>query len=213
MTSHALSASKRVYRGQDSATRADERGQRLKEAGLALFGTRGYASTTIEALCSEAKVTARHFYELFPNREALLMAVYNDILQDLSAGVLQAVLSNHASMDEQIELGVKAMVKHYLKDRRRARVGVLEVVGVSETVERARRHAINTMAGLFEQFMAQRAALGELPQRNHHLLCVALVGGLNELLADWLMAEKPLSIPKLSAEVGEILRLVMKGLR
>ncbi len=67
----------RTYRGRSPEERRAERRERLLEAGLKLFGGEGYAATSIERLCAHARVTARHFYEEFPTREALLLAVFD----------------------------------------------------------------------------------------------------------------------------------------
>lgn len=78
----------RAYGGVAAEQRAEERKARLLAAALELFARQGYARTTIEALCTEAKVTARHFYQLFDSREAILRALYDNIIANLRAGVL-----------------------------------------------------------------------------------------------------------------------------
>lgn len=201
----------RAYRGASPTQRAEERRQRLLAAALELFARQGYARTPIETLCSEARVTARHFYQLFASREALLLALYNDLVDDLRQAVLAAIAVPGLSLDERIPLCVQAMVSHYLADARRARIGVLEVVGVSPAMEARRRAAIHDMAGLIEGYLQDLAARGELPARNYHLLCVAVTGGINELLAEWLTVPSPPDPASLGAEVTELLKTLLRG--
>lgn len=201
----------RAYGGVAAEQRAEERKSRLLAAALELFARQGYARTTIEALCTEAKVTARHFYQLFDSREDILRALYDNIIADLRAGVLQAMSAPNLNLSEQIPLGVSAMVRHYLEDSRLARVGVLEVVGVSPQMEARRREAIHDMAGLIEAYLGSLVERGDLPQRNYHLISIALVGGINELLAEWLTLENPPDIPELSEEIITILNALIRG--
>lgn len=201
----------RAYGGVAAEQRAEERKARLLAAALELFARQGYARTTIEALCTEAKVTARHFYQLFDSREDILRALYDNIIADLRAGVLQAMSAPNLNLSEQIPLGVSAMVRHYLEDSRLARVGVLEVVGVSPQMEARRREAIHDMAGLIEAYLGSLVERGDLPQRNYHLISIALVGGINELLAEWLTLENPPDIPELSEEIITILNALIRG--
>jgi len=201
----------RAYGGVAAEQRAEERKARLLAAALELFARQGYARTTIEALCTEAKVTARHFYQLFDSREDILRALYDNIIADLRAGVLQAMSAPNLSLSEQIPLVVSAMVHHYLEDSRLARVGVLEVVGVSPQMEARRREAIHDMAGLIEAYLGSLVERGDLPQRNYHLISIALVGGINELLAEWLTLENPPDIPELSEEIITILNALIRG--
>ncbi|HEX4878798.1 MAG TPA: TetR/AcrR family transcriptional regulator [Limnobacter sp.] len=201
----------RAYGGIDAKQREADRKARLLAAALELFAKQGYARTTIEGLCTESRVTARHFYQLFESREALLHTLYDQLMQDLRIGVLQAMQKPGLGLEEQIALGVQAMVQHYLDDTRRARVGVLEVVGVSPQMEARRRAAIHDMAGLMEAYLDGLSARDILPKRNHHLLSVALVGGVNELLAEWLTVDNPPPVATLSQELVHILKAIIRG--
>ena len=55
------------------------------------------------------------------------------------------------------------------------------------------------------------ASRGEFPQRNFHLSSVAIVGGINELLAEWLTIPEPPSIDQFSHEIARILQALMLG--
>ena len=97
-----------MYRGQSSTERRAERlRERLLATAVDLFGTAGYAATPIEAICTGAGVTARHFYEHFPSREALLRAVYDAIIADTQRAVIRA-LSSAARPEDRVAAGVRA---------------------------------------------------------------------------------------------------------
>ncbi|WP_220375741.1 TetR/AcrR family transcriptional regulator [Paraperlucidibaca baekdonensis] len=204
-------AATRAYRGASASAREAERRQRLLDTALTLFANQGYARTPIEQLCAEAKVTARHFYQLFGSREGLLKSLYGQLMADLKAALLSALSATQAELNEQLPLAVRALVEHYLNDTRRARVGVLEVVGVSADMERLRRAAIHDMANLIALYMAQLAAQGDLPARNYHLTSIAIVGGINELMADWLTASEPPSVAVLTLEISDFLTALVHG--
>ena len=76
----------RRYRGVSEAARQAERRQRFIEAGLTVFGSRGYHSSTVRSICSEAGLTERYFYESFANSEDLLCVVYEHVNQRIRAG-------------------------------------------------------------------------------------------------------------------------------
>src|ERR1019366_4168437 len=105
----------RVYRGQSNLERREERRDRLLAAGLDLFGTAGYAATSIEGICTTAGVTARHFYEHFASREALLRAVYDGVIAETQRAVLRA-LTHSTDAEARATAGVRAFVHAYLED-------------------------------------------------------------------------------------------------
>ncbi|RYZ97860.1 MAG: TetR/AcrR family transcriptional regulator [Moraxellaceae bacterium] len=202
---------KRVYAKKNPQDRVIERRDRLLQAALQLFATKGYANTTIEALCSEAKVTTRHFYQVFAGREALLLALYDQLMAELQAGLLNALLAEHSSLQQKINQVIQALVKQYLTDTRRAQVGVLEVVGASPAVEKRRREVIHVMAMQLQVFLDGLAAQQKIPSRNYHWLTVAIVGGVNELMAEWLM-NPLLTLEELSNEIVSAASMLLQGI-
>lgn len=211
MTTTSDAATTRAYRGQAPEKRAEERRERLLATALELFATQGYAKTPIEQLCNEARVTTRHFYALFSSREALLAALYDDIMTDLFNTASEAILHSKQPLAETISLSVRAVLLHYLEDSRKAQVGVLEVVSVSADMEKRRRGAIHQMARMVEQYLNALAADNLLPKRDYHLICIALIGGINELLAEWLTAAAPPTIDRLSDDVEFIIHALFRA--
>src|SRR5688572_6780726 len=84
-------APSRPYRGQPAADRRAERREKLLAAGLELLGTEGHGGTTVRGVCREAGLTPRYFYESFEDLDALLLAVFDRIVAEASATVLEAI--------------------------------------------------------------------------------------------------------------------------
>src|SRR5215212_10332014 len=81
----------RRWRGRSASERTAERRERLIEAALEVFGSRGYSASTVRDVCREAGLTERYFYESFPNREALLGALADRIVDDSLEAVAAAL--------------------------------------------------------------------------------------------------------------------------
>jgi AcrR family transcriptional regulator len=82
----------RTFRGQSQEERVAQRRRQLLDAGLALFGSRGFHAVSVRDVCAEAKLTERYFYESFQNREALFIAVYGEGVERIR-GAITAALS------------------------------------------------------------------------------------------------------------------------
>ncbi|MBK7977635.1 MAG: TetR/AcrR family transcriptional regulator, partial [Deltaproteobacteria bacterium] len=80
----------RSYRGKAAGDRSAERHRRFVEAGLELFGNHGFSATTVKALCTEAGLTERYFYESFANREELFLEVATECVSGLMAALVAA---------------------------------------------------------------------------------------------------------------------------
>lgn len=75
-------ATERTYSGISMSERIALRRQRFIEAGISLFGTVGFQSTTMRMLTAQTELTNRYFYESFTNLEALLVACYEKLMDD-----------------------------------------------------------------------------------------------------------------------------------
>ena len=95
----------RRYRGITASERRAQRRERLLQAGLELFGTQGYASTSIRAVSAEASMNSRYFYESFSSREDLLYYVYERIVQDIVSADNRSVRGMPTRSRAKRELG------------------------------------------------------------------------------------------------------------
>lgn len=138
----------RRYGGRSAAERSEERRRRLLDAGLDLFGTRGYAATTIEALCARARLNPRYFYAEFESREALLQAVYDRHVEDVLQAVLAAIAAAPPDPRSRLTVALRTFIEGSLADERAARVNYFEMVGVSRDLEARRRQVLAAYADM-----------------------------------------------------------------
>jgi TetR/AcrR family transcriptional regulator, cholesterol catabolism regulator len=73
--------------GRGSATTGDA----ILEAALELFAKRGYHATSMRDIASAASVYPAGIYHWYENKEAILLRLQNDFLDDLSTEVIAAV--------------------------------------------------------------------------------------------------------------------------
>jgi AcrR family transcriptional regulator len=174
-----------VYGGVGADERRSARRARLLEAALELLGTEGWQATTVRAICAKAKLTPRYFYESFADRDAVLLAVFDEIAQQSAAAVLSAVLAAPDDARAKSRAAIGAFVELVTDDRRKARVLFVEAMG-SEALA-ARRFATLRM---FAALVAEQAKqFYGVPEQNDPLVEVTalmLSGGLAETLLAWL---------------------------
>jgi AcrR family transcriptional regulator len=176
-------AARRAYGGRSGAARRAERRERLLTAGLELIGTEGYASTSIEKLCSHAGVSTRNFYEEFASREDLLMRLHDRIIEQAVAAVFDAFDdAADAPLAERLRQAIGAFVTTTATDPRWARLSFVEVIGVSDAVEAHRIAWRERWAGFIVAEAERAVERGEAAQRDFRLGAVALIGAVNELV-------------------------------
>lgn len=193
--------------------RRTDRRSRLLDTALELFGTDGFRGTTIEALCSRAGVSTRNFYEEFSTREALLIALHDD----LNLRALTSVVASLADVDPlDIRMRASAATRAYLdvmtSDRRWARIALVESVGVSQACEQHRRAAVDQFVALIELEADRRSDEGVIAKRNHHLTAVALAGALNGLVSTWTADDEwAAQVPEIATEASRLIVLALES--
>ncbi len=177
---------RRVYGGQTIAQRRAARRERLLDAGLELFGTVGFAATTIESICAQARLNPRYFYEQFQSREQLLGAVYGRHVETVLESVTTAVRAAPLQPRARLEQGLRAFIDGTLADERAARINYFEVVGVSRELEARRRQVLRAYADM----IAAQATEMDLPAfaagGDPRLPATALVSATDGLIIDLL---------------------------
>lgn len=177
----------RRYGGVSAEERRRERRERLLEAGLDLLGTRGYAQTTVSDVLDRAGLTSRYFYEHFENREALLVAVYDEVIARGYGASADAMVRHDADpLAVTIPAQLDAFYEVVVDDPRLARVIFVEAVGVSPTMEAHRRQVLRRISASLARRLAERAGRGEIPERDFATITVGMLGAMHELIADHL---------------------------
>lgn len=185
----------RVIRGLTADQRKAERREQLLDAALDLIAKDGYLATTIEQICATAYVGTKSFYEVFDNREDCYVALLQRTSERLMADMM-AVASRAEGNERQAVPGIIAAFAHaLLDDPRVAKVTFGQAGGISKTVERQRRTNRRWAAGFLEQIWdrydtpldPEAEPKDELDQRSRHAVAIGLVGGLFDLIADWLL--------------------------
>jgi len=154
------------------------------ECALDLLGTEGWHATTVRAICARARLTPRYFYESFADRDAVLLAVFDEISAE-GAGVAVAALEE-APHDARAKsrAAIGAFIEFVTEDPRKARVLFVEAMG-SERLARRRFE----MLRVFARLVAEQARIFYgMPQASDPLIettALMLVGGLAEALLAW----------------------------
>ena len=192
----------RVYGGRTPQERRVERRERILTAALELFGTQGYAESTIEGICAEAGVGIRAFYDEFGTREELFRQVYDDAAGQAYDAMEAALLEEpERPMPQRIRSALQALLDALLGDPRCGRVVCIESGALEATLGRHRIATLKRFA-TFSITALPAATQARLP--NPRLWSTVLSGGINAAITDWLISPKRPEIDQLADDLTEL---------
>jgi AcrR family transcriptional regulator len=172
----------RDYDGKTAAERVAERRERLIDAGVELFGERGYAATSIRSVLQQSGLRDRYFGESFADLDSLLAAVYSRLIDEEVSACAAAIAKTNGGTE-----GARAMIdtitRSLEKNPGQARIKSREVISGGPVAREQRRAGLRRLAQLVADLLPPSTAL------NHSdvlLLGLSIVAAADELLRTWM---------------------------
>ncbi|ODR06335.1 transcriptional regulator [Mycolicibacillus koreensis] len=192
----------RDYGGVSAADRRADRRGRLLAAGRQIWGTAGITEVTVRGVCSAAGLIPRYFYEQFPNRDALLYAISDDVRDELLAALVAAGVGNPGTLRDKLRSALTAFLNLLAADPQIHRITTSDLSSVPGLSEH-RTHILDLLTGLVVQH-APDVLDGDLPAPAEvRRGALFVVGGANRIIEDWL-ADPQESIAEVAAATAEL---------
>lgn len=193
----------RSYRGMSAEERLAERRQRLVTAAYTLYADLGFPETTIEKLCALARISNRAFYECFSGRDELMQAVHDRCVQESVLAVAKSMEQTPETLTARVEVGIAAYITFVTEDERRARILHLEVRRAGDCLTSSRQQAVAVFIQIMEKNIFD---LPETTRANQRLLALGVIGAMQELLIEWVLADDPPKVDQLISTALHIFR-------
>jgi AcrR family transcriptional regulator len=195
----------RRYSGQSADERAAARRERLLQSARALIGTQGFPATSVERICAAAKVSTRHFYALYDNKESVFLDVYEGIVaQSLERAVESLAETTGRPLRDRVPPALLAYLGPMIEDPHAARIAFVEIIGASPRLEERRLEFREGLVRLVEAEGSAAVELGEVTPRDFRFAALALTGAANAIIYDWAQTPDPGPVEHLEHALAEL---------
>lgn len=202
-------------RGRHSLSRSEVRSAqrtRMLEAVVELTAERSFVRVTVADIASRAGVSLRTFYEQFPDKDSCLLAAYDEgvrVLLERTGAAFRD--SAGGSWRERCRAVVRTFLETLAEENAFARTFVVEIA----TVEAGRARRAEALLD-FVRFHRTLAALArreqpDLPRRPSNRVLLALVGGVEELVADAIQRDAVGRLTEIEDDVMALIVSVQTG--
>ena len=199
-----------VWRGIPADQRREQRRRQLLDAGFDLLGTGGWDATSVRAVCRASRLSTRYFYESFSDLDELLVAVFDEVVEDTTARIMAAVRAAPRTTRAAGRAAVETGVRLLTDDPRRARVVCIEAPGNEALVRRrlrVRRDDAHLIGALGRELTGVDPGAESLLEATATLL----IGGISELLISWLDGRLPHSRDELIDDMADLVVTTAEG--
>jgi AcrR family transcriptional regulator len=172
----------RTYGGRSAEERQAARRRQLVDAALDIWDDQGWAAVTMRGVCSAAGLTDRYFYESFADRDALLVAAWDQVRDDTVALLLGAIVDKLDRPPMAQLRAVIAELVHHLGEHR-ARLFFGDHAG-SDVLEKRRQQTLQHFSTLLIE-MARPFLRPGADENGLRMSTLIGVGGFVELVSAW----------------------------
>lgn len=200
-------------RGPHALTReevAASQRARLIASFTELLAECGFAAVTLRELAKRASVSRGTFYEQFADKEACLLAAYDEFAMSLLEA-MSADVDDDCSWDEFIRATLCGYLGTLEQDPVAARAFVVEMDGGGGAARRWRREAMHGFAAVLAQrhraIRSVDPTLGELSDRTY----LGLAFGVRELVREQLEEEPAPALTELAPDIIAWITATVEG--
>ncbi|MEZ0579436.1 TetR/AcrR family transcriptional regulator [Nocardioides sp. MH1] len=173
-----------VYRGVSAEERVAERRARLMEATLEVWADPA-RRTTMTAVCAEAGLTERYFYESFSGLDEALRAVLDAVADEIEQTTTAAAAAAGDDPIVRTQASMVAFVDLIAGDPRKGRVAIVEAGAMPELRQR-RTELLRHFAHRTAEEAREWLQLPERSSTEDELAGLLFIGGMAELITAWL---------------------------
>lgn len=170
------------------------------------MGRTGYRSATVRALCAEAGLTERYFYQSFQNTEALLIAVINHLTGNFMKR-LTPFLNAQTSDSDQQNLARQLLTAYFneVQNPAFARITLIEILGVSEAVDQTYTKNLKAFSGMLTHSLYRIHPELKLNEADQDIIGIGLAGSVVMSAAGWMLQGYPYSVEQMVSNCLHIL--------
>lgn len=175
----------RDYGGISADDRRAERRSKLLSAGRRIWGESGIGEVTVRGVCSAAGLIPRYFYEQFPNRDALLFAVSDDVRDQLLAAMVTAGVGDPGTLNDKLRAALTAFLDLIAVDPHIHRIATSDLSAVPGLNE----HRARILDMITDSIIANAPGVldGQIPEPTQlRRGALFIVGGVNQIIEAWL---------------------------
>ncbi len=170
--------------------KAQKTRQRILDAALSIFASKGYHDTRMDDIVDEANSSKGAVYFHFPGKEQLFLALVDEFASRLESRLTEAIASEQGGM-RRVEAALDAGLAVFGEYRRLAKLFLVQAVGLGQTFETKRLEILDKFASLIQTHLDEAIADGDILPLDSQITAYAWVGAINELIMRWVQQGEP----------------------
>jgi len=177
----------------DPAEQSRSRRERILDAAFHAFATRGYRDTAVDDIAGAAETSKGGIYFHFPNKESIFRELMETTADKLIGRVERAVALETEPV-ARAEAAIRTVLATFAGHRTMARLLFLDTTGAGRVFQTETNALHARFAILIQGYLDDAVTAGVIRPLDTRITSIAWFGAINEVVARWLLADKPASL-------------------
>jgi AcrR family transcriptional regulator len=163
---------------------------RILQAAQQVFARKGYHRALVDDIVHASGTSKGAVYHHFPNKEALFLALVDELSARLAESIAAAIAGAHGALGK-VEAALRAGLLTFAQHKDLARILLLESVSLGAAYEAKRAEVHGRFANLIRGYLDEAVAEGAIAPIDTRVATLAWLGAVNELVIQWLHSGEP----------------------
>jgi AcrR family transcriptional regulator len=173
-----------------NSTPTQETRDRILEAAVSVFATKGYHDTKVDDIVAESNTSKGSFYFYFPSKQDIFLALV-DTFADLLESRLRTRLQAETSGVARVDLALRVCLETFGQYRALAKIALVQATGLGHVFEEKRRAVNDRFIAFIKKNLDEAVAEGGIPALDTEVAACAWMGALNEIVLRWVYTGQP----------------------
>ena len=173
-----------------SPTSTPETRDRILEAAVTIFASKGYHDTKVDDIVAESNTSKGSFYFYFPSKQDIFLALvdkFANLLESRLKERFNAETSGMARVDQALGVCLETFGQY----RGLAKIALVQVTGLGLAFEEKRRAVNDRFIRIIQENLDEAVADGSIPALDTEIAACAWMGALNEIVLRWVYTGQP----------------------
>jgi AcrR family transcriptional regulator len=155
-----------------------------------VFAQNGYHRAAVDDIVRASGTSKGAVYHHFPNKEALFLALVDELSVRLAEAIAGAIGRSHGALGK-VEAALRAGLETFARHRELARILLLESVSLGPAYQAKRAEVHGRFAALIQGYLDEAVAEGSIAPLDTLVATLAWLGAVNEVVIQWLHTGEP----------------------
>ena len=167
-----------------------EEAQRILDAAIEVFSTKGYHNTRMDDIVDAAHSSKGSIYFHFPSKEDIFFGLV-DKFASLLEKRLQNVIETESSGIARVQKALTVCVETFGNYQSLAKIFLIQAVGLGQAFELKREETKERFALIIQKQIEQAIAEGEIPPLDAETAAHVWMGALYDVVIRWVTTGQP----------------------